>query len=144
VSAEPRSLVRVTLLDVGDSLAMAATDQQTASELVQQGKLQDAMPHISQALQAWENVRAAVDNGAALLGLDVNSLRVATSSGQREVRLGIESLSRDLDELKRCIRAQDWSGLADSLGFQMQDQAREWRELLQGMAQSIELPGGTS
>lgn len=140
VTAEPRSLVAVTLLDAAEVLTAARGDQHNAARAVQAGDIEGGLRHLSGALAVWDQVRTVVDQGAALLGLDLASLKPGPS-GDRSVADQAESLAVQLAEVKRTITAKDWSGLADVLEYELDGQANAWSEVLTGMARAIRKEG---
>jgi hypothetical protein len=138
VTADPAELVATTLLGVAGTLEGAKEDQREAAELIQTGRLQDAMERLQSALRTWETVRQAVTDGCSLLGRSPDEVTVALpGGGTGRVGEATAGLAGALGELKRALGAQDWSALADTLGFDMQDQADGWHELLLALAASL-------
>lgn len=140
-TADPRELVSATLLGVADSLADVKLEQQQAAELLTMGKMSEAMDHLHHSLRAWEGVRQAVIDGTTLMGMSVETLRVPTPDGERVMAEQVKSLAGCLGEVKRAFGAEDWSGLADVLGFELQEQAENWRATLAGLAELIRTAG---
>ncbi len=145
VSAEPRALVKVTWHDVAEALRQAEQDQAKAAELLQMGKLEQAMGHLASSLGVWENVRQAVLNGAALVGIDLEAVVIEKDSPQGERAGGasmsvgerVAGLAGQLQHVKRHIQSQDWSSLADTLEYELTDEARLWQRVLTQMAEAI-------
>lgn len=135
VSADPVSLVRVTLLEVADALEKSRSVQQRAAELIQEGRLDLAMNPLAEAVGAWSNVQQAVSNGAALLGLDPPALEAATG---RPLGTMIEDLADHLRRLKAAIQGEDWTTVADILGYDMDDRCVSWGEAIRGLAANID------
>jgi hypothetical protein len=133
-TAEPAELVGSTLSDVAETLNDVKNEQSAAAELLTLGKMSEAMDRLHNALRTWESVRQAVTDGTTLLGLSVETLRVRTSSGELAMADQVKQLSQVLNEVKRAFGAEDWSGLADVLGYDLQDQADQWREALRALA----------
>ena len=133
VSDEPLELVRRTLGQVAESLDGTKKQQALAAELIQTGKLDDAMQSLSVSLNSWTQVQQVVTNGVLLLGLSLDDLKV----NQTPVSRSVDALAGHLGELKRAIGAQDWSGLADALAFDMQEQADSWKRVLNGLSDVI-------
>jgi len=137
-SVEPRSLVRVTLMDAAEALDAAAADQQTCAELIQSGRVDESLAPLSTAVQTWQAVREAVEKGAALMRMPLDSM---TSPGgatgtDRLVDL-IGALTSRLEEVKRSLAAQDWSSLADVMAYDMAEQATRWKEVLGTLAEEL-------
>jgi hypothetical protein len=136
-TAEPAELVGSTLVGVAETLVDVKTEQQAAAELLTLGKMSEAMDRLHNALRTWDAVRQAVIDGTTLMGLSVETLHVPTSSGQVRMSAQVKRLSEALAEVKRTFGAEDWSGLADVLGYDMQEQADQWRESLAGLAELV-------
>lgn len=139
VSVEPRGLVRATLQDAAAALESAAACQRSCAGLIQAGKVEEALGPLSSALQTWQAVREAVEKGTALaqLPLDEMTFPGGASGADRMVDL-IGSLASRLEEVKRSLGAQDWSGLADVMEYDMAEQAARWREVLGMLAAALE------
>lgn len=138
LTAEPRALVRTTLFDAADLLAETGEKQQQAAEMIQTGEMQDALALLGEIISEWEMVRQAVDNGCAMIGepAEASLQRAAGPDGGNLT----DGLSAHLNELKRSLSLQDWSALADSLAFDLDEQAKLWRSALMNLAQSVRLP----
>lgn len=135
LSAEPRALVAETLLDVADHLGESKAYQQRASEMIQQGRIAEAMDQLQVSLKAWETVRQAVSDGCELLGLDISTTSVVSPSGETlNIGTCTDKLALELGAIKRHFSAQDWAGLSDSLGYDLQGQADVWGQMLRGLA----------
>jgi hypothetical protein len=141
VTANPFALVRETMLDVAENLHTARQEQGAAAQLIQLGRMDDALGHLGTALKTWDMVRRVVLHGAGLLGLPLDTLKVGIDVEGRtsEVAVGacVDRLSLSLQELKRAMVDKDWAGLADSLGHEMQHEADRWRSLLVGLADIV-------
>lgn len=136
ISAEPSSLVRVTLLELVPLLQTASEDQRLAAEHMQAGTLQPAYEHLGAALEVWNAVNRAVGDGLALLGLEISQVRVATPlRGEVALTDCTTALADRLGEIKRAMGAGDLSGLADALMYDMKDQASEWQAVLAALAE---------
>jgi hypothetical protein len=139
ITADPAELVAETLRGVAETLSDLKADQSAAADLLTLGKVPDAMERLSTALHCWQTVRDAVTDGANLAGLSIDELRVPLiKGGEGPLSDQIRLLSDSLQEIKRSIGAQDWSGLADVLGYDLQDQADQWQGSLEAMAQEAQ------
>ena len=137
-SVEPRALVRVTLMDAADALDSARQDQQRSAELIQSGKVEDALPQLGAAIQTWQAVRDAVEKSAALLRIPLDSIALpGGASGTDTLIELIGSLAGRLEEVKRSLAAEDWSALADVLAYDLGDQAERWKRVLVSLSDSL-------
>lgn len=133
-SAEPRVFVRVTLLDARDALGRARLDQRLAADAVEAGRTQEAFGLIEGAFSLWQAARQALDQGAQLVGLDLSTLPPDLGEALPPV---IESLAACLEEVRRCLGAQDWSGLSDLLRYDLDELAQQWQSVLERVADHI-------
>lgn len=134
-SVEPRALVRVTLMDASDALERAAEEQRHCGELIQSGRVEEAMAPLSSALQTWQTVRDAVEKCAGLLPGPLNDLEFPGGArGSDRLIALISSLTRHLEEVKRALGTEDWSALADVVAYDLTDEAQRWRSLLDAIS----------
>ncbi len=138
VSADARTLVRVTLYDAADALGEAKARQDSASELIQAGDTQKALDHLQEALGLWQLVRGTVDKSAELLSLRLDQTVVKGADGG-ELRLAEEAdaLKVSLGEIKSALESQDWSALSDALSYDMDRRAATWQRLLRALGDHI-------
>ncbi|HZW10476.1 MAG TPA: hypothetical protein VFF69_11285 [Phycisphaerales bacterium] len=137
-SAEPKAFVRVTLLDAADALGQARAAQQRAAELVEAGSLPEAYQTLAAALNLWQAARQALDEGAQLVGLDLSALPLENPD---ELPEAIAELSRCLEEVRRCVGAQDWAGLSDVLLYDLDRLVDTWRDVLRSVAGVVDVEG---
>lgn len=135
VSAEPHALVRVTLLELIPMLTEAASRQDQAASLITTGKLKEGLEKLGTAFEVWNAVQRAVGDGLQLLGLEVGEVEVLIDGESTAVASYIERLAAGLNEVKRALSAQDLSGLADVLQYDLKDEAVRWQGLLTALAE---------
>jgi hypothetical protein len=138
-SADPRSLVLTTLLDVADALEGAREGQREAAEKIQSGQLDAAMERLGQALGVWEQARQVVVHGCDLLGISPHTAVKAAGDRAAGVTIAQQAdiLAGHLGEVKRCVEVRDWTGLADALLYDMDVQSQRWREMLTGLGDMV-------
>jgi len=129
-TAEPGSLVRVTLLEAADVLPLVRSLQTGASEQVQAGRLSEAMTKLSEALRLWGDVRRVVQDGCALLGVPATS---GWGEGALTEEMAGELVAR-LADLKKAVASQDWASLSDLLAYDLEEQALQWELGIRKMA----------
>ena len=138
-TADPGELVGSTLRGVAEALEDATREQNAAAEKIQRGQIAEALSHVSSSLGVWDQVRTAVINGTALLGLNVGTLEVRGAEGELiSVEGAVRALAERLAEIKRTFTVQDWSALSDALAYDMQEQSAAWRGILVGLAEMVE------
>jgi hypothetical protein len=134
LSVEPVSLVRVTLMDAVDALDAARERQSRCAELIQTGKIEEALRPLSEAVQTWQTVRDAVEKSAAMLGMRLDELGAGS---ERPIGDLIAALSAGLSEVRRSLSGEDWSALADVLAYDMGEQTEHWKAALTSAADSL-------
>lgn len=133
VSADPLTMVRVALLDAAEALQHARDDHAGVVSSLDAGDVDAARHRLDRVLTAWGGCIATVRDGGALLGLDMSRpLPDGTAPAAR-----VANLSAALIEVKRCIAAQDWAGLADVVGDELERHAHEWDAMLRGLADGL-------
>lgn len=133
-TAEPRAFVRVTLHDAADALDGARDEQRRAAELVEAGRTTEAFRALERALSVWQAARQTLDQGSQLLGLDLSALPFASTD---ELPDAIARLGAGLGEVRRCVNARDWSGLTDTLLFDLDELVGRWQSLLRVVASHL-------
>ena len=137
VSAEPRSLVRVTLLELIPMLEGALAQQDHASDEIGAGRMQEGLQALASALEIWNGVQRAVGDGVRLLGMEVGDVTLAhADSGADPEPLAdrVERLAACLTEIKRSLQAQDVSALCDVLSYDLKEEGERWQGVLQSLA----------
>lgn len=138
VTADPAELVGSTLRGVASLIGDLKADQSAAASMLMEGKVSEAMDRLHSALRAWQTIRDAVMDGTTLLGLKTEAISVpGKDATEGPLSERIRSLADCLHEVKRSIGAEDWSGLSDVLGYDMQDQADVWEASLSGLADKV-------
>ena len=136
-SAEPAVFLRVTLMEAADALEQARAEQLLAADHIDQGRAPDAFQALGVALGVWDAVRDLVQRVSQLLGFDLTEASVVVSGEEIRVEDSVASLSRQLEEVRRCVAAEDLSGLADALRYELSEEAGRWRHLLTGLAEAV-------
>ncbi len=146
-SADPRQLVKVTLMDAADALGTAQADQLAAADLINSGQTGPALEHLRAALSTWQAVQDVLDRSTQLLGLNLSTLGGAAIPGldpEEGFTPALESLTTHLSSVRTGLAAQDWSALSDTIGYDLDAQVGVWKRLLTGLADHVgTLPAGT-
>ncbi len=133
ISAEPRELSRQTMLEARDALARARSQQSQAAELLQSDETTAALEEIREVLATWSQARQAVDLGAQMTGLDLDTVEIdAVPAAQI-----IADLADLLSEVRDQLTASDWIGLADTLAYPMSDTAEKWERMIDVLSEKI-------
>lgn len=142
VTADPKSLVRVSFLDAADMLERAIQSQNAAAELLHEARFDDAMRNVGLAVSVWQMVQDVVAKGAAVLGLPLDQIEVviserATGLEQKAVPItrATEDLSVSLRNFRAAMESEDWSALADVLQFELGAHAETWKSVLRALAE---------
>ncbi len=146
-SADPRQLVRVTLMDAADALSTAQADQLAAADLINSGQTGPALEHLRSALATWQAVQDVLDRSAQLLGLNLSKLGGTAIPGldsDEGFTPALEALTSHLSCVRTGLSDQDWSALSDTIGYDLDAQVNLWKRLLKGLADHVAtLPVGT-
>jgi hypothetical protein len=136
VTAEPRSLVRMTLMEVADRLPEAQRIQKTCAEALERGEAEATLPELGEALGIWQSVRDAVAQGAELLGIPLDEVRLG-GDGAAGFAGSMQDLTLALEEVRRCLKAEDWASLADLLAFELDELADRWQSVVRALADYV-------
>ena len=144
LSADPRELVRQTVLDGAEALESVRGEQARAMEQVQTGQVGEALETLQGAFITWQAARDVVARGAALLKVDLETLRLKGVDERVTFATATSSLLSHLSALKDALESQDWSALSDIVGYDLDADATTWHALLTAFAEHIRgLPAGT-
>ncbi|MBL8763434.1 MAG: hypothetical protein JNM07_04110 [Phycisphaerae bacterium] len=134
-SADPRALVRDGLRDAAEALDRVRDTQRRAAELLQCGRVTEAIRELPEVLSAWEAARTMLADGCSLLSLDVDAIPSSDGAGRPGARAS--SLGAHLRAATSAVGAQDWARLADLLAYDLDQEAERWRSLLESFARSL-------
>lgn len=128
-SADPVSLVRVTLLEAADHLESSKEMQAAVAQQIQLGELSRAMPELSKVLDTWQQVEQCIT-----LSRQVNGIELGHVNGEDTFEQLATHLTTRLGEIRDAINARDLSTLADILAYDMGEQADAWTGVLRDLA----------
>jgi len=131
-TADPASLVRVTLFDAADAMEGSRDEHEACAEMIHRGDVAQAMGLLGQLLATWQAVREAIIQGGAAMGQPLDSF---ATQGALEART--EVLSRQLDALKQAVADDDLSTVADILEEDLSDEAGRWAKALRLIAEAM-------
>lgn len=128
-SADPLSLVRVTLFDAADAMDGSREEHEACAAMIHKGEVGQAMAALAQLLATWQAVREAVVHGGLAVGQSLDSFLAPGLLVERT-----EALSRHLDALKRAVGDDDLPSVADILEDDLHAEAGLWAETLRQIA----------
>ncbi len=136
-SAEPRTLASVTLYDAADAAQSIRELQAVASARLQShGFDEEVLKAVQESLETWQALRDVVVQVAQVLQIDLATLELeGTEAGEPARRSA--ALVGKLGDLKQSLAAEDWSAVADSLGYDLEAEAGDWAAMLRSMATTI-------
>ncbi len=137
VSVEPRSLVRVTLLDAADALEAAREGQAACADAIDAGDVARALEHLGDALAVWQTVRDAVDRCVGIAATPDFPGGQVPSDGLSEA---IAGLSGVLADVRGTLQRQDWAALSDALRYDLESQILRWLGVLRALADGLRSP----
>ncbi len=124
ISAEPRSLVQTVLLDVAETLSSTRETQQKSADLLQTGETGLALNELGQAINTWQTVRQAVEEGCALLNISLDPVENEEPIFDPTI---ITDLAEMLTSVKAALTQEDWPLLSDLLAYDMDEHIDRWR-----------------
>jgi hypothetical protein len=137
ISADPRVIVRQTVLDAVEALGAVQNQQLLAMEQVQSGAIPEALQTLQGAFVTWQAARDVVSRGSRLLGIDLSTLDLPGVEEAVTFKSATDSLLAHLAALKNALTQQDWSALSDIVGYDLDADARTWHTLLTAFADYI-------
>lgn len=133
ITANPVELARQTMLDVIEALVQMRERQKQAASLLRSDHPGAALEHVRDALTVWSQVQQSVLQSVRLLGLPLDEQKV---EGRGAIEL-VESLSTQLKAVREALIAGDWLALADTLEYDLDEQAEMWTVLIQQLCDFI-------
>jgi hypothetical protein len=133
-SAEPRALVKVTLDDAAVALRELVGDQKRAAELIHAGKESQALQSLQSIFKTWQNVKDIVSHCCELLERRLDAVAFANAD---TLEAASRRLASQLQAVKASLTKQDWSSLADTLEYDLCEEAQQWVRLLSSLADYV-------
>lgn len=144
-SADPRPLVAGTLRDGAELLRQVRGGQERSAAALQEGRLEQALEGLREVLSGWETARRMLEGSLALLKIDLQAVEVTiTRRGTRErsnAAERVEALADLLRSARTHVQAEDWSALADLVGFDLDVESRAWEGMFGELANLLEREG---
>jgi hypothetical protein len=145
-SADPRPLVARTLREGSELLARVRAEQERSAAALQEGRLEDALETLRNVLSAWQTVRQMLEGSMGVLRIDLGAVEVTiVRRGARErssAAQRAEALAELLRKARAHVQSEDWSALADLVGFDLDVESRAWEGMFGELATLIERGGG--
>lgn len=126
ITADPFDVVMETAQQASTALDRVISLQVESAEQIQAGNVAEALTPLLEALQIWEQIQRTVDIGAEMAHLDLAAIRNEDEAFDE----AIVTLTRELSEMKRALKDQDFVALSDSLAYEMGPIVEQWRGLL--------------
>jgi hypothetical protein len=136
ISAEPRTLVKVTLGDGAEALRALHDEQQRVAGLIHADKGQDAIAGLQSIFQTWTTVKDLVERGGSLLDADLGDVQIGTAPSET-FNIASTRLLGHLRRVRTALSNQDWAALADVLEYDLCTEAQAWEQLLDGLAAHV-------
>lgn len=133
-STDPLDLVAETFEYAGEALTQISATHEVIAAHFQAGRLAEGLHELKEALSLWNSVRQGVEQGCLLIGVDIDRWRAEEPA----VGEALNSLARRLDEVRQAISNGDWSRLADTLGYEMQNVVEGWQGFVQLLGERVE------
>lgn len=130
-SSQAFDAVAAALHAAATSVAAAQPLQAESARLIRLGRMNDALPTITECLSLWQDVQRSLTAAGAAIGQPVEKLAalVLTPSGS-PAGDPVGELKRTLQTISRTVQDRDWIGLADAFEYDLGDLAQRWRAAL--------------
>ncbi len=123
ISAETTRLVQGPLLQASEAVNALDGRHSEIAQQIQSGEIAPALGELGDVLETWTSAKTVLELAAQLLGPEVG--------GEASVvNPAVERLTGALNTLKSTLQTQDWSGLADTLEFDLDPLCAEWSDIL--------------
>ncbi len=133
-STDPLNLVADTLECVADALEQLRGAHESIADKFQAGQMAEGLGELKEALAMWNSVRQGVDHGCALIRLDIEKLRTQAT----EVDAALTSLANRLTDIRDGLAGEDWSRIADTIGYEMGPVVDHWQTLVRVLSERVE------
>lgn len=133
ITANPMELARQTMLDVIEALVATRDHQKQAADLLRSDNPGDALEYVREALTVWSQVQQSVLQSVRLLGLPLDEQKV----GEQDAIEMVQLLAEQLRAVREQLVASDWLGLADTLEYELEEQAANWTQLINQLCDLI-------
>lgn len=136
-SAEPRALVKVTLDDAARAVGDLAKDQRESAAKIHAGRESEALSQLQSIFTTWQTVKDIVDRAQALLEHNLDDVALEAVPRGETVSVASRRLLTHLKNVRSSLTTQDWSALADTLEYDLCEEADTWVKLLSGLADHV-------
>ncbi|QNN24990.1 hypothetical protein HED60_22835 [Planctomycetales bacterium ZRK34] len=133
ITADPVELGLATLDEVKEALTGAREAQTLAAEALRADETGKALEHVRSSLMVWQQAQQTVTQIAELLAVPLGDLQV----DQHPATQVIDNLAASLTQARDELLNGDWLGLADTLGYDLDEAAVQWTTMLGMLADWI-------
>ena len=137
LAATPASLVERSLRDAAEAVAELGQLQPQVVELIHAGDTQQGLEKLQSIFTTWSAVRDVVERGGRLLHQDLMTMDLAGIDAKAPVQACMSGLSASLVQVKTALTNQDWSLLADVVGYELDGLAKDWKVVLSALADQV-------
>jgi hypothetical protein len=117
-STDPRALVAMTLDDVASALDRSPEAQFEIARTLQSGQIEIALQQLKATIAQWQMVQQALHQ--AHLMLQLPACKSGPSLAEHEpLAPTLDSMARELDQVKDALGREDWVLLADLLAYEL-------------------------
>lgn len=134
VSTDPCNLVCETLECVSEALDEIGAVHESIAAQFQGGNMAEGLSELKDALALWNSVRQGVDQGCMLVNIDLEQMRTETA----EIDEALNSLAGRLGDIRNAVSNQDWSSVADTVGYEMEPVVGHWQTLVRVLTERVE------
>lgn len=136
ISADPRALVRVSLLDGVEALASLKPLHGAVADALAAGNLQLALDQLREVLNTWQALQNLLEHSRALLAVDLSTVPLPEGEPSFDERAAqFVTFTR---AIRDAVSNQDWSALSDTVGYDLDAAADAWAILLRSLANHVQ------
>ena len=133
VSEDPKQMSARVLSESAEHLSQLGHAQLEVADSLRQGKLDRGSQVLAEWLPIWASMQEAVSKVAALLGWDLDEVRVGTDTAQAV----IGQLKPLLEQVRSALAEQDFVSVADLLEYELAPLADRWAGMFTSLADDL-------
>ena len=141
-TADPKSLVRVTLFDAADLMDTFLAEQQDIGKQIQAGKVAEASKKLAELFAGWQSVCDVVARSSDILGENLSARVLTDETGTFTVASSLDDTKHCLGTVRDAIGTGDWALLGDVMTYELPPLTSQWRRILRALAESVGGPRG--
>lgn len=136
ISADPRTLVRVSLHDAIEALTTLKPLHSAVADALTAGNIQAAMDQLREVLGTWQAVQELIEHSRVILRVDLS--KVAMTDGNAGFDEQAQKFVVVSKSIQQAVQNQDWSALSDIVAYDLDAAADGWSMLLNALSEHVQ------